>query len=76
MTSFGRGQTAQRSRFFPCNAIDIMLKLSMVWRRPNHGFRAIGRGHVPVALPPPLDPPMFTISQTKSINMLYNAIVM
>ena len=46
---FGRRQTAQRSRFFPCNAMDIVLKLSIVWRGPNHDFRAFGRGHDPVA---------------------------
>ena len=44
---FGTGQTVERSRFFPCNAIDIMLIFFIVWRGLNHGFRAFGRGHGP-----------------------------
>ena len=30
---------------------------------PNHGFRTFGRGHGPVAPPPPLDLPMLTSRQ-------------
>ena len=45
---FERGQTVQRSLFFPCNAIDIMLKLSIVWWGPNLWKMAMA----------PLDPPM------------------
>ena len=43
--ALGGGQTAQRSWFFPWNTIDIMLKLFIVWRGPNHGFIAFVRGH-------------------------------
>ena len=31
-----------KRQFFPCNAIDITLKLIVVWREPNHDFIALG----------------------------------
>ena len=49
--TFVGGQSAQKSIFFPCNAIDILLRLAIVWRGPNHGFRAFERGHGPVLAP-------------------------
>ena len=51
---FLRGQTVQRSWFFQCNAMDVMLKLLMVWEGPNHGV-VFGRDHDPLSL---LDPPI------------------
>ena len=48
---FGDGQIVQRGRLFPYDAIDALLKLSIVWSRPNHGFRAFGRAMTPS--PPP-----------------------
>ena len=41
------GPTVQRSRFFPCNAKAIMLKI--VWGWSNHGFRAFERGMAPLS---------------------------
>ena len=58
------GQTAQRSRFFPCNAIYIMLKLSVVWRGSEHFMKQIMVSEplggswalAPLGLDPPMDP--------------------
>ena len=47
----GAGPNCQISRFFPCNAIDIMLKLSIVREGPNHGVSEPKRGHSHVDLP-------------------------
>ena len=52
----GGGANCPKSRFFLCSAIGIMLNLHIVWRGPNHGFRAIWRAMAPSA---PLDPPSF-----------------
>ena len=35
---FGEVQTVQRSWFFPCNAIDKIMELSIFRGRPNHGW--------------------------------------
>ena len=42
------GDKLPKEVIFPCNAIDIMLKLSIVWKGPNHGFRAFGIAMAPL----------------------------
>ena len=55
---FGWDQTVQRSRFFPCNAIDLMLKLSIALFGEGQLMVSEPLGGTMVPLPAPLDPSM------------------
>ena len=77
--TFGEGQmvfwegsiTVQRSCFlvFPCNEIDIVLNLSMVWRGPSHGFVAsLWEGPWPVN-PSPSPPPPRSAHDSRRLHL-------
>ena len=45
--TFWEGQTVERSRFFQCNVIDIMLKFLVVWSGAKSWFQSLWDGSWP-----------------------------